>query len=113
MQQLADRALVQRDVEAGLDQRLEVDPPPAHHAVRLRVRAVVHDLFQLGQLLGREARPAPRPAPVVQAGEPFRVVTMHPVPQRLPVHPGHTRRCVAAQALKGHPFQGVFYLQIA
>jgi hypothetical protein len=88
MQQLADRALVQRDVEAGLDQRLQVDPPPAHHAVRLRVRAVVHDLFQLGQLLGREARLAPRPGPVVQAGEPVRVVAMHPVPQRLPVHPG-------------------------
>jgi hypothetical protein len=79
-QDLADRALVQLDVEAGLDQRLQVGPPPAHHAVRFRVRSLLDDLVQLRHLLGREARLAPRPGPVVQAGEPLRVVAVHPVP---------------------------------
>src|SRR3954453_21607030 len=37
-QDLADRALVQPDREAGLDQGLEVDPPPAYDPVPVRVR---------------------------------------------------------------------------
>jgi hypothetical protein len=58
-QDLADRALGQLDREAGLDQRLEVDPPPADHAICLRVRSLLDDLFQLRHRLGREARLAP------------------------------------------------------
>ena len=99
-QQLADRALVQLDVVAGLDQRLQVDPPPADHAVPRRVRSLLDDLFQFPHLLGREARLAPRPGPVVQAGESFRVVTVHPVPQRLSIHPGHPCRRLARAALE-------------
>src|SRR6478735_12521774 len=51
-QHLADRALVQPDREAGLDQGLQVDPPPAHHAVPVGVRPSLHGGRQLGLLLG-------------------------------------------------------------
>src|SRR3954469_24382633 len=68
-QDLADPALVQPDREPRLDQGLEVDPAPAHHAVPGRVGPALHGRRQLGLLLGREARLAPRSGPVAQAGE--------------------------------------------
>ena len=105
MQQLADRALVQLDVVAGLDQCLEVDPSPTHHAVPIRVRSPLHDRRQLGPLLRGEARLAPRPGPVAQAGEPSRVVAMHPVAQGLPVHAGVPRRFLPRGPLQ-HQGQG-------
>ena len=104
-QHLADRALVQPDREAGLDQRLEVDPAPAHHAVPVRVRPPLHGGRQLGLLLGREPRPAPRPGPVAQAGEALGVVAVHPVAQGLPVHAGRPRRFLARGPLQ-HQRQG-------
>jgi hypothetical protein len=94
-QDLADRALVQLDREAGLDQRLEVDPPPADHAVPRRVRSLLDDLFQFPHLLGREPWFRPGMAPVAQAGEPLRVVAMHPVAQGLAVHSGVAGRLLA------------------
>src|SRR3954468_4018432 len=91
-QDLADRALVQPDREAGLDQGLQVDPAPAHYAVPVGVRPPLHDGFQLGLLPGREPRPRPGPAPVVEAREALLVVAVHPVPERPPVHAGRPRR---------------------
>ena len=99
-QHLADRALVQPDREAGLDQGLEVDPPPPHHAVPLRVRPPLHDVLQLGLLLGRQPRPRPRAAPVAQPGQPLLVVPVHPVAQGLPVHAGVPRRLHPRGALQ-------------
>src|SRR5689334_3913273 len=104
-QDLADRALAQPDREAGLDQRLEVDPAPPHHAVPVRVRPPLHGGHQLGLLLGRETRLAPRPGPVAQAGEALRVVAVHPVAQGLPVHAGRPRRFLARGPLQ-HQRQG-------
>ena len=86
---------MQPDREAGLDQGLQVDPPPAHHAVPVRVRPPLDGGRQLGLLLGREPRLAPRPGPVVQAGEALGVVAVHPVAQGLPVHAGRPRRLLA------------------
>jgi hypothetical protein len=102
-QQLADRARVQIDLEAGLDQRLEVDPPPADHAVPRRVRSLPDDRFQFPHRLGREARLAPRLGPVVQAGEPFRVATLHPVAQRLSIQHRQRRCSVCAAASRELP----------
>ena len=101
-QHLADRALVQPDPEAGLDQGLEVDPPPAHHAVPVRVRPPLHDRRQLGPLLRGEARLAPRAPPVVQAGEALGVEAVHPVAQGLPVHAGVPRRFLPRGPLQHH-----------
>src|SRR3954447_8957712 len=66
---LADRALVQASPEAGLDQGLEVAPPPPHRAVAVGVRPLLDGGRQLRFLLGREPRPAPRPGPVAEARE--------------------------------------------
>src|SRR6185503_12578020 len=104
-QDLADRALVQPDREAGLDQGLQVDPAPAHHAVPVGVRPPLHDGFQLGLLPGREPRPRPGPAPVVEAREALLVVAVHPVPERLPVHAGRPRRLLPRGPLQ-HQRQG-------
>jgi hypothetical protein len=99
-QHLADRALVQPDREAGLDQGPQVGPAPAHHAVPVGVRPPLHGGHQLGLLLGREPRPRPGAASVVQAGEPLGVVAVHPVPQRLPVHAGAPCRRLPRGALQ-------------
>ena len=41
---------------------------------------------------GRQPRRPPRPPPVGQPGDPLGVVAVHPVPERLPVHPAALRR---------------------
>src|SRR5690242_8272772 len=104
-QDLADRALVQASPEAGLDQGLEVDPPPPHHAVAVGVRPPLDGGRQLRFLLGREPRPAPRPGPVAQARETLGVVAVHPVAQGLPVHAGVPRRLLPRAPLQ-HQRQG-------
>jgi hypothetical protein len=104
-QDLADRALVQPDREAGLDQRPQVDPPPAHHAVPVRVGPALHGRRQLGLLPGREARLAPRPGAIAQAREALGVVAVHPVAQGLPVHAGVPRRFLPRAPLQ-HQGQG-------
>src|SRR5689334_8811883 len=104
-QHLADRALVQPDREAGLDQGPQVDPAPAHHAVPVRVRPPLDGGGQLRFLLGREPRLASRSMTVVQAGEALLVVPMHPVAQGLPVHAGRPRRLLARGPLQ-HQRQG-------
>ena len=60
---------MQPDVEAGLDERLQVDPAPAHHPVTLGVRPALHDHRQLGLLRRRQPRLRPSLPPVAQAGE--------------------------------------------
>jgi hypothetical protein len=104
-QNLADRALVQLDAEAPRDHRLQVDPPPAHHAVRSRIRSVLDDGLQLLHLLGREPWRRPRVGSVVQPGETLGVVAVDPVPQGLPVHPGVPRRVLTGMPLE-HQRQG-------
>ena len=83
----------------------QVDPPPAHHAVAVGVRPALDGRRQLGLLLGRQPRPAPRPGPVAQAGEALGVVAVHPVPERLPVHAGVPRRFLPRGPLQ-HQRQG-------
>ena len=56
LQKLADIALVKVDPEPLGDDPLEVDPPPAHDAVPLAIRAGLDDLRELGQLLRRQTR---------------------------------------------------------
>jgi hypothetical protein len=50
LQQLADIARMKVDAEPLGDDALEVDPPQAHDAVLLTIRASLDDLGQLSQL---------------------------------------------------------------
>ncbi len=83
---------MQLDAEALRDHRLEVDPPPAHHAIGLRIWPVLDDPDQFRLLLGREAWCRSRVRSVGEAGEPFGIVAMDPIAQGLPVHPGRAGR---------------------
>jgi hypothetical protein len=87
VQQLADRALVQRDAKVLLDPLLEIDAPPAHHAVALQIGAFLHPGLNRGLLLRRQARQrAVAPRLVGQAIQAAGIVAMHPVAQRLAIH---------------------------
>ena len=55
LQKLPDIARMKVDAELLGDDALEVDPPPAHDAVFLTVRASLDDLRELSQLLRRKA----------------------------------------------------------
>lgn len=55
---LAHAALVHRHAELSLDAPLEIDPPPAHHAVALGIGTGLHPCRELRLLLRGEAGPA-------------------------------------------------------
>jgi len=85
-QKLADRALVHRDAEQVFDLPLEVDAPPTHDAVPVRIRASLNKRGDLRLLFRAEqGRPARR-FPVAQSLHALGVVTVDPVPEGLPVH---------------------------
>jgi hypothetical protein len=84
--QIGDRSLAVDDAKALLDHSLQVDPPPAYDAVRHRIGAALHDLGQLLHLSLGEPSWAAGTRTVRQALRTFRIETMRPVPQRLPVH---------------------------
>ena len=83
---LADAALMQMNIEFGGDAVTQVSTAPAHHAIGLEVRAVFYPLRHFAPLGFGQTRLAPRPGPVRQPSQAIRVVAMHPVAQRLPVH---------------------------
>ena len=82
-----DLALRQGHPEALGDHALQVDAAPAHHAVHRHLRPGLDDRDQRLDLPGRQPRRPPGPRPVDQPRDPLGIVAVHPVPQRLPVHP--------------------------
>lgn len=80
LQQLADAALVIRDLELVRDDTLQVDPPPAHHAVYSAVGAGLDDLGQLHQLRLRQTSWVPPATVVLQPGRALLIKPMRPVP---------------------------------
>ena len=88
---------VQGDGERGLDAVLKILAPPEHHAFNGGARRIGTGLdpcSKLGQLRGHQPPGAVRNRSVHQPGETLGVVAMHPVPERLTVHPaGLGRRC--------------------
>src|SRR3546814_18561018 len=86
-EQVGDRPLAVDDAEAGLDHPLQVDPPPAHHAVDGRIGAGLHDLGQLRHLSTAQPAYATGPRAVRQPLGALRIEAMRPVPQCLAVHP--------------------------
>ena len=66
----AYRALMHDNTEALFDQVLQVDTPPTHHAVHLRVRTRANDLGKFRLLRGAQVRRAPWCRAVRQARKP-------------------------------------------
>lgn len=56
LQQLAHVALVIGDAETIRDDALQIDAPPAHHAVNRQVRSRLDNLREFGLLFRRQAR---------------------------------------------------------
>jgi hypothetical protein len=92
-------ALVVGDAEARLDDLLEINAPPAHHAVNGRIRPRFHDLGQFRLLRWRQPRRRSAPPGVLQSLEPRRIKPVHPIPQRLPVHAADLRGLLTAPPL--------------
>jgi hypothetical protein len=86
LQKLSDIARMKLDAEPLGDDSLEVDPPPAHDAVDMTIRAGFDDLGELSQLLRRKARLGTLRPVVDEAVRTRGVEAMDPVTQRLPVH---------------------------
>ena len=78
LQQLADAALVQMNIEFGGNAVTQVSTAPAHHAIGLEVRAVFHPLRHFAPLGFGQTRLTPRPGPVRQPGQAIRVVSDAP-----------------------------------
>ncbi len=78
--------------EVVLDDLLQVDPAPAHHAVPCNIGTAFDDLGQFGLRFGRELGRRARRLVVDETIRAFLVETMHPVAQRLSVHGADPQR---------------------
>ena len=83
LEKLSNVALVEVDAEALGDNPLEVDPPPARHAVPLAIRP---GFDEIGQLPGRQARLETLRSIAEETLRPGCVEAVDPIAQRLPVH---------------------------
>jgi len=81
LEQRADAALGQHDAEPPLDARREILAAPPDHAILREIGAGTGRHFRL--LLGRELRDAARRLAIRQSPEPFGIVAVNPVAQRL------------------------------
>jgi hypothetical protein len=88
----------QLDLEAALDHRPHVVPPPRHHAILLRIRAGQHPSPDLRPLRGVELAPPARARPVVQRGRAAVAFARQPAVQGGAAHPGGPRRLVDRHA---------------
>jgi hypothetical protein len=86
--------------EPLLDVPLQAGAPPPHHTVFFSIRAFLNKSGKFGFLRCiQPARPS-RCLAVFKPGQASRIVAMHPIPQRLAVHPAGFGRGVAILALK-------------
>ena len=99
-QMLANRAFMQIHAELRLDTGLQTAAAPTHDAVPGRVGAFLDPSHEPSLLLGRQAGSGPATSPVRKARDPLRVVAMHPVPERLPIHPAVLGRRLAGRVFK-------------
>lgn len=94
-QQCAHMALMIIDAEALLDDTLQVSAPPAHNAIGLKCRACLDKPFQFRLLLFGQARLPARCLVIQQPIRPHVIEPLHPVAQRLPIHPANPRSLLA------------------
>lgn len=99
-QHLADRAFVQGDAEPPREFVAQIHPPPAHHAVTIRIGPGLDPGGEFRGLLGRQLRLRTGRLPIVQSAQAFGVVAVNPISQRLTVHPARLRRRLALRPLQ-------------
>jgi hypothetical protein len=100
LEQLEDAGLAVADPEAALDQGAQVAGAPGHAAVALQVRAPEDQCLEGGLPAFVQGAGSAGTGPVPQALDPFRVVAVDPVAERLAGHPGEPRRFLAGNALQ-------------
>ena len=96
-QPLADRPLVLINAKATLDQRLQIDAAPAHHAVRLGLWPRLEESRKLSFLVSRGAAPG-----ALRSISPDRPAALNRgtlLAQRLPVHSAQPRRRIPAHSV--------------
>ena len=91
-EQLADRPLGQPDPVALRDLARQIDPPPAHHAMLRKARALPNQFSHLPRLLSRKTRPRAWSRSVGKSRQALRIVAVNPIAQGLPIHPAGRRR---------------------
>ena len=100
MQPAADRALMHRHRKPPHHLGLKIHAPPPHHLVDLRIGTRDHQRPQLRHLpLAQDRRPT-RAQARLQTLHALGVVAMHPVAQRLTIHPVQRRRLRPRMTLK-------------
>ena len=90
-QQIADRTLGQGHAPLVLDLARQIDPTPADHPIRARLRTRPHPAGH-HRLLGAQLGDRARHLLVRQTRQARRIVANHPVAQALPIHPAGRRR---------------------
>jgi len=93
-------ALAVAHPEPLLDQGAQVAGAPGDAAVPLQVRAAQDQGLQGGLTTFVEGAWPTGPRPVAEALDPFGVVAVDPIPERLPGHAGEPGRLLARQAVE-------------
>jgi hypothetical protein len=84
----ANRAGGQPHTELRFNHPSQIDPAPTHHAMLRLVRALAHPGSEGVGLFGRKpGLGATAASLVVQPRQTSFVITVHPITQRLPIHP--------------------------
>ena len=99
-QPFPDGPLGHLDGETAGDLRVQINAAPADHAVFLRIGPLQNQSFQFGHLRARQRGWLARTMARSQARNPRRIVAVHPVTQRLTIHPGPGRRFTPGAALQ-------------
>jgi hypothetical protein len=97
---LANCAFVQPDPEHLLDPPFEIDASPPNYAVFFRIGTFLDKSGKFGLLLCAQLARAARPPAVFKPRQTFRILAMHPIAQRLAIHPAGFGRSLAVFALK-------------
>jgi hypothetical protein len=90
-QPFADGPIGHLDSETASDLLAQIDATPADNAMFLRIRPLQDRCLQFGHLSGRQQGGLAGTVARSQSRDPLCVVTMHPVAQRLTLHPGSFR----------------------
>ena len=78
--------------KATRDLLTQINAPPAHHLIRLRIRTVDNQVPQLRHLCLTQLRLRASADPRAKPRQALGIVPMNPVTQRLPLHTAHLRR---------------------
>jgi len=94
-QQIADRTFGQVHAPLCFDLARQIDPTPAHHPIRARLRTRPHPARHHRRPLGAQLGDRAWRLLVRQTRQARRIVANHPVAQALPIHPAGRRRLMS------------------